>query len=79
MVFCGVIYLSPSEMEWKSNMSSESLLQLYIYIQYTHKQELNQQPVGILVSVWQIYADINNDIHQIKMVQLEKKKKTAFL
>lgn len=50
MVFCGVIYLSPSEMEWKSNMSSESLLQLYIYIQYTHIQELNQ-PVEILVSV----------------------------
>lgn len=50
MVFCGVIYLSPSEMEWKSNMSSDSLLQLYIYIQYTHIQELNQ-PVEILVSV----------------------------
>lgn len=53
MVFCGVMYLSPSEMEWKSNMSSESLLQLYIYIKYTHIQELNQ-PVEILVSVWQI-------------------------
>lgn len=50
MVFCGVIYLSPSEMEWKSNMYSESLLQLYIYIQYTHIQELNQ-PVNVKCSL----------------------------